>query len=164
MPSNHLILCHPFLLPASIFPYFYQFSSRDEMPWRLSAQHQGSDCLGSQCQLKARSLSSLPEECTNHEIRILTKFPSSDVFLPCSRRWGASLDIPNVATHSVAMTLMDKDDKPWTQDVVSRSEISDEKFISSLLKYILFFFSVTLSFTREIAYLCPFLPKGINIA
>ena len=32
MPSNHLILCHPFLLPPSIFPSIRVFSSESILP------------------------------------------------------------------------------------------------------------------------------------
>ena len=34
MPSNHLILCHPFLLPPSIFPSFRVFSNESVLPVR----------------------------------------------------------------------------------------------------------------------------------
>ena len=34
MPSNHLILCHPFLLPPSIFPNIRVFSSESVLPIR----------------------------------------------------------------------------------------------------------------------------------
>ena len=68
-------------------------------------------------------------------------FPlQTDLFPPCSRRRGASLDTTNVSTHSAAVTLTCKDDKAWTRDLVSKSGISDEKFISLLVKYINFFF------------------------
>ena len=42
MPSNHLILCHPLLLPPSIFPSIRVFSSESVLPirwpkyWRFS--------------------------------------------------------------------------------------------------------------------------------
>ena len=34
MPSNHLILCHPLLLPPSIFPSIRVFSSESVLPIR----------------------------------------------------------------------------------------------------------------------------------
>ena len=34
MPSNHLILCHPFLLPPSIFPSIRVFSNESVLPNR----------------------------------------------------------------------------------------------------------------------------------
>ena len=34
MPSNHLILCHPFFLPPSIFPNIRVFSSESVLPIR----------------------------------------------------------------------------------------------------------------------------------
>ena len=34
MPSNHLILCHPFLLPPSIFPSIRVFSNESFLPIR----------------------------------------------------------------------------------------------------------------------------------
>ena len=35
MPSDHLILCHPFLLPPSIFPSIRVFSNESGLfPWR----------------------------------------------------------------------------------------------------------------------------------
>ena len=34
MPSNHLILCHPLLLPASIFPSIRVFSNESVLPIR----------------------------------------------------------------------------------------------------------------------------------
>ena len=34
MPSNHLILCHPLLLPPSIFPSIRVFSSESALPIR----------------------------------------------------------------------------------------------------------------------------------
>ena len=36
MPSNHLILCHPLLLPSSIFPSFRVFSNESVLCIRLS--------------------------------------------------------------------------------------------------------------------------------
>ena len=46
MPSNHLILCHPFLLPPSIFPNIRVFSNEEALGIRwpkvleLQLQHQ----------------------------------------------------------------------------------------------------------------------------
>ena len=34
MPSNHLILCHPLLLPPSIFPSIRVFSNKSALPIR----------------------------------------------------------------------------------------------------------------------------------
>ena len=34
-PSNHLILCHPLLLPHSVFPRFRVFSNESALPIRL---------------------------------------------------------------------------------------------------------------------------------
>ena len=45
MPSNHLLLCHPLLLPPSIFPSFRVFSSRSVLHirwpkyWSFSISH-----------------------------------------------------------------------------------------------------------------------------
>ena len=36
MPSNHLILCHPFLLPLLIFPSIRVFSNESVLPMRRS--------------------------------------------------------------------------------------------------------------------------------
>ena len=36
MPSNHLILCHPLLLPPSVFPSIRVFSNESVLPIRWS--------------------------------------------------------------------------------------------------------------------------------
>ena len=38
MPSNHLILCHPFLLPSSIFPSIRVFSNESITSWQINME------------------------------------------------------------------------------------------------------------------------------
>ena len=39
MPFNHLILCHPLLLPPSIFPSIRVFSNESALRWWYSGEH-----------------------------------------------------------------------------------------------------------------------------
>ena len=92
MPSNHLILCHPLLLPPSIFPNIRVFASESVLPIRLpkywsfsfsispSNEHSGLisfrtdwfDLLAAQGTLKRRKVKWLFRKKNNERHYILT--------------------------------------------------------------------------------------------
>ena len=60
IPSNHLILCHPLLLPPSIFPSIRVFSRESALPIRWPDYREAS---ASVLPVNAKSLQSCPTLC-----------------------------------------------------------------------------------------------------
>ena len=102
MPSNHLILCHPFLLPPSIFPSIRVFSNESVLPirwtkyWSFSFSISPSNEYSGLISFRMDWLDSLAIQGTLKSL--LQHHSSKASILQCSAFFVVQLSHPHVIT------------------------------------------------------------------